>query len=215
MRTWTQEQEELLKNVYVDSTNSELAKMFPGKTLLAIYKKARKFGFYKSKEVEFLNRSEARKLPNENHKKSKTKKGYVMVYRPNHERSDKNGRVMEHIVVFEESTGIKVPRNCVIHHLNGDKSDNRIENLCMMEIGAHTVFHHYGKHKSDDCKKKIGEKTRKRLQDPRNHPMWKEVDMNPILSDIANGTSVKDACEKYGISKTIYYKRLRCIKNES
>jgi hypothetical protein len=62
---------------------------------------------------------------------------------------------MEHIVVFEEATGIRVPDNCCVHHLNGDKSDNRIENLCMMQHSAHTVFHHTGAKRSEKTKNNI------------------------------------------------------------
>ena len=52
---------------------------------------------------------------------------------------------MEHILIFEKETGVKVPNNCCIHHLNGIKTDNRIENLCMMLHSAHTTFHNTGR----------------------------------------------------------------------
>lgn len=214
MRTWTQEEEQLLKDVYETSTNSELAKMFPNKSSLAIYKKARKLGFYKSANIEFKNRSEARKIPDDLHKKQTTSKGYVTVYRPDHPRASKNGRVMEHIIVFEEATGISVPKNCAIHHLNGKKDDNRIENLCLMEHGAHTTLHHRGYVPSDDCRRLVGEKTKARLSDPRNHPRWKEINIDAMKIEVENGASVKDTCKKYGINKSTYYKRLR-RKNES
>lgn len=60
---------------------------------------------------------------------------------PNHHRANARGYVMEHILVFEEKTGVKVPTNCCVHHLNGNKRDNRIENLCLMSHAAHTAFH--------------------------------------------------------------------------
>ena len=114
---------------------------------------------------------------------------------------------MEHILVFEQATGLSVPKNCAIHHLDGNKSNNKLENLCLMERGAHTAFHSTGRKVSDLTKKKMSEKAKERLKDPRNHPMWRIVDIDAIELEIANGATVKDACAKHGISKDVYYKR--------
>lgn len=215
MRTWTHEQEELLKRSYSTHTNLELLELFPGRTFAAIHKKARKLGLVQSKEVEFINRSNAQKLPADCHKKTITQKGYVQIYAPDHPRADSCGRVLEHIVVFEMATGITVPTNCSIHHLNGNKQDNRIENLCMMENGAHTSFHHTGKPRSEEAISKIRVVAKKRFENPKNHPSWREIDMEPVFKDIANGAKVNDVCSKYGISKTLYYSRLKGQKHES
>ena len=139
--------------------------MIPGKTQLAIYKKAYKLGLRKDPSIEFLNRSEARKrekASNWNGGVKKSKAGYCLVLMPEHPRADGNGYVMEHIVVWEQETGVPVPRNCCIHHLNGNKSDNRIQNLCMMQHTAHTVFHHTGSKRSTETKIKISKSRRKR-----------------------------------------------------
>lgn len=146
-KEWSDEETELLKEKYNTISNEELLKLFPERTYVSIYKKARKLGIYKNKNIEFINRSIARKgekASNWNGGRRKTSKGYIQILKPNHPRSDSAGYVMEHIVVFEEETGIRIPPNCCIHHLNGVKSDNRIENLCMMTHAAHTVFHHKG-----------------------------------------------------------------------
>ncbi len=142
--TWTESEIALLKENYNKLINDELYKLFPNKTPLAIYKKAYSLGFRKNDEVEHLNRSIARKGEKSSSWKGgskKTKGGYICVLNPEHKRADRNGYVMEHIVVFERETGIEVPLNCCIHHLNGNKSDNRIENLCMMTRATHTRFH--------------------------------------------------------------------------
>ena len=67
---------------------------------------------------------------------------------------------MEHILIFEKETGVKVANNCCIHHLNGIKTDNRIENLCMMLHSAHTTFHNTGRKVSMETRKKISESKR-------------------------------------------------------
>ena len=91
--------------------------------------------------------------------KRKHMQAYIRWYRqilmPSHRRADSSGYVMEHIAVWERETGLEIPENCVIHHLNGVKDDNRIENLSLMERGAHTILHHTGTHLSEETKSKI------------------------------------------------------------
>lgn len=166
MKTWTDEEVEILCAYYNTATNYQLAMVLPNKTPLAIYKKAYKLGLRKTEETEFRNRSEARKGEKGSNWKGgvrRTKSGYRQRLNPNHPRADSNGYVMEHILVWEESTGISVPPNCCIHHLNGNKSDNRIENLCIMQHAAHTVFHHTGSKRSAETKMKISKSKEKKL----------------------------------------------------
>lgn len=163
-RTWTTNEVQLLVEHYNALTNDELQKIFPNKTSLAIYKKAYSLGLRKTPEAEFKNRSNARKgekCSNWKGGKKKNYKGYILVLSPNHHRADVNGYVMEHIKVFEEATKIEVPQHCCIHHLNGKKDDNRIENLCLMEKSAHTILHHLGAKRTEKAKQNIS-KGRKR-----------------------------------------------------
>lgn len=151
-RTWTDSEICTLKDNYNNLSNEELTKLFPTKSVIAIYKKAYKLGLRKDKRIEFINRSNARKGEKSSNWKGgtrKTTKGYRQILMPKHKRADKSGYVMEHIVVFEKETGINIPENCCIHHLNGIKDDNRIENLCMMTHSSHTIFHHTGTKKKN------------------------------------------------------------------
>lgn len=59
----------------------------------------------------------------------KNKNGYVCVHDKNHPRAYKSGFVMEHIKVMSESLGRDLLPHENVHHLNGDRADNRIENL--------------------------------------------------------------------------------------
>lgn len=49
--------------------------------------------------------------------------------------------VYEHHAVWYLATGEIVPSGYLIHHVNGDKRDNRIENLEVVERGDHTRKH--------------------------------------------------------------------------
>lgn len=141
---WNEQESKKLEYLYNRISNEELLKEFPGRTYLSIYKKARRLGLKKDPEIKFLNQSNARKREkccNWNGGRTKTNKGYIQILKPEHPRADSRGYVMEHIVIFEAETGINVPENCVVHHLNGNKQDNRIENLCLMQFGAHSTYH--------------------------------------------------------------------------
>ena len=164
MKTWTDDEVATLLMWYDAVSNEQLRILLPNKSPMAIYKKAYKMGLRKSAEIEFLNRSEARKgekAPNWNGGMRTTKAGYRQILCPGHQRADSSGYVMEHILVWERATGISVPKYCCIHHLNGIKDDNRIENLCMMEHTAHTVFHHTGAKRSKETRKRISERKKK------------------------------------------------------
>lgn len=43
--------------------------------------------------------------------------------------------------VVEECVGRKLLRNEVVHHINGDRSDNRVENLAIMTVKEHRKLH--------------------------------------------------------------------------
>lgn len=164
MKTWTDDEVATLIMWYDAVSNEQLSVLLPNKSPLAIYKKAYKMGLRKSAEIEFLNRSNAKKGERAYNWKGgarTTRSGYRQLHRPDHPRADSCGYVMEHIIVWEEETGVPVPLNCCIHHLNGNKSDNRIQNLCMMQHTAHTVFHHTGAKRSAETRKKISERKKK------------------------------------------------------
>ena len=56
-------------------------------------------------------------------------RGYVTLYLPGHPLARKGGLVAEHRLVMAEHIGRPLTKNENVHHINGDKTDNRIENL--------------------------------------------------------------------------------------
>ena len=138
MRKWTNDELILLKENFSKMSNSDIVKIFSNRSLVSIYKKAWKMGLKRNEEIMFQHRSQGRVWI---HKSRKNKKGYVLIYNPKHHRADSNGRVFEHIVVWENYYKKEIPDGYVIHHINGIKDDNRIENLKLMRSGEHTAFH--------------------------------------------------------------------------
>lgn len=67
--------------------------------------------------------------------------GYVVIYSPGHPRATNSNRVFEHIVVAEKKLGRFIGRDEIVHHINGDKQDNRPDNLEVMKRSAHVNYH--------------------------------------------------------------------------
>jgi len=63
--------------------------------------------------------------------------GYILLYLPGHPMASKQGYVMEHRFVMAERLGRLLTDSEVVHHNNGNKADNRPENLVVMESTAH------------------------------------------------------------------------------
>jgi len=68
--------------------------------------------------------------------------GYVFIYKPEHPRSDDHKYVKEHWLVIEKALGRYLTKDEVPHHINGVKTDNRLENLYLFASNSeHTFFH--------------------------------------------------------------------------
>lgn len=85
----------------------------------------------------------------------KIKGGYVCIYSPSHPFSDQKRYVKEHRLIMEKHLGRILDRSEIVHHVNHDRQDNRIENLQVMSNSEHIRLHKKGSTHSKESRIKI------------------------------------------------------------
>lgn len=112
-----------------------------------------------------------------------SKHGYVRVrVGTGHPLADRNGYAYEHHVVWREAGNPHPKKNQVIHHRNGDKTDNRLDNLEIMT----------------------------RLEHAKEHMiMASDIDVYEIRTRYASGEDGTALAREYGIPPSRVYRFLR------
>lgn len=78
-----------------------------------------------------------------------------------HPYASKYGYVLYHRIVVENFFGRLLEKDEIVHHINGDKKDNRIENLEVMKAKDHAALHgkerkkKFARIKCPNCKKEF------------------------------------------------------------
>lgn len=104
--------------------------------------------------------------PNRDEPILKQSSGYVMVFLPEHPASNKWGWVKQHRIVMEGLLGRYLGAKEEVHHVNGDKSDNRPENLMLFpNRSAHMKWHKL--HEAKRYDPEVIERVRVAAKDPK------------------------------------------------
>lgn len=113
------------------------------KTYACYDKRNRKNRFCSKKcEAEFKNLNNTSQSWTGGHISKSTGYKYIRV----------NGKAIEeHRLVMERHIGRKLKSNEVVHHINGNKLDNRIENLKLMTKAQHSKMHSEKKDSIRQC----------------------------------------------------------------
>lgn len=77
-----------------------------------------------------------------NYKGKIIRKGYIVFKDRTSNLADKQGYVKEHRKIMQDHIGRDLLKHEIVHHINGDKQDNRIENLMLLQSNSeHRKFH--------------------------------------------------------------------------
>lgn len=104
-----------------------------------------------------------------------------------------------HRVVMEEYLGRPLDRCEVVHHLNGDITDYRLDNLDIMLLSAHTREHKQGR----PIPKTRGENS--------PHAKLRNADVSKIKAMLRRGVVQKEIAAIYGVHPTLIGKIKRRI----
>ena len=105
---------------------------------------------------------------------------------------------LEHRMVVEEVLGIQLRPDQVVHHINGDKTDNRIENLQVMDLDEHTRLHVTNSPQSPEKLRKLRE-----VKKGKGFPQFRSLtdeQVKEIVYALSEGCSVLSLAKKYGVS---------------
>lgn len=75
--------------------------------------------------------------------------GYIWIYQPNHPFCEKKGYIRRSHLVIEKNLGRFITRTEQVHHINGVKDDDRLQNLKLFASNSEHLKFHYQQRKKN------------------------------------------------------------------
>lgn len=104
---------------------------------------------------------------------------------------------LEHVVIMEKAIGRRLDKKEVVHHINGNRQDNRLENLQLLTRAEHSRIHTSERIKNGLCYD-ISKETRSGAESSRAKLSWDQVEYIRTC-----GKSTKTLINELGVSKYV------------
>lgn len=115
------------------------------KRKIGLAQRGKKLSEEQRKQISINNSCNYNGLNGYGHTK-KHNRGYILTYVPKHPHAHKDGYLMLHTVLMERAIGRYLAEDEVVHHINHDRTDNRLENLQLMKKKDHCSMHMKERH---------------------------------------------------------------------
>lgn len=143
---------------------------------------------------------------------------YIILFLPIHPTSNPRGRIKEHRWIMEKYIGRFLNENEVVHHINDNPHDNRIENLQLMLLEDHISYHRNKDKEQRDNRVCYNDPTHKTIWDKASqcwHWYFLNGDKNKPICQYCHGIDYRNKnIEEIRVKKRKYYldNRERLIK---